>query len=422
MTPSPRQVRYLLAIITGVSLALLATIVATQIQNLPVRDGYVMKNGELLGGDFIAFYTAGRLYDLHPNQLYDLQFQRTFRTDLLGAASPALKGELPFVYPPLVAVVMSFLSPLQFWLAFAIAAGIAALAGTLITYRVSDIVGYRSRLHKWLIVLALWGFVPFSVNTVLGGQLVWIGMLALGGVVWGLQTQRPLIAGLAMSLSYYKPPLFLLALVVLVLTEGRRFIGGFALGALVLMSLTLLTVGLSGLVEFLTVVSRYTYGQELLEGVELPPGSGAGVYGLLTTLAGGNGRVATILLGGLFAVAVGVLVHTRRRQAPEDPGFEALWLAVLWIASVGLSLQAIRYDLALVFIPLVLLVRSWWRFTGPGKLLLAVSVLGFYLEFVARKTVVSGYTLNLSSALFLVLLPTCLLTLVHQSRSHLLER
>ena len=39
-----------------------------------------------------------------------------------------------------------------------------------------------------------------------------------------------------------------------------------------------------------------------------------------------------------------------------------------------------------------------------------------------RKTVVSGYTLNLSSALFLVLLPTCLITLVHQSRSHLHER
>jgi hypothetical protein len=421
MSPSRRHVRFGLAGLAGVSLALCLTVASIQIQNLPLSHGYVMQNGQLLGGDFLAFYVAGKLYDQHPDRLYDLEFQRDFRTELLGPASPALTGELPFVYPPLVAVMTSTLAPLDFWAAFALAAGMAALAGTFIVHLVGGSFGYASPGQRFLIVLTLWGFIPFSLNTVLGGQLAWLGMLTLGGVVWGLHTHRPLIAGMAMSLSYYKPPLFVFALIVLLITEGRRFIAGFALGAFLLVSLTILTVGVSGLVDFLTVVSRYTYGQELLEGVELPPGEGAGVYGLLTSLAADNGLVAAGSLMLLFALIGAFLVHVRRQQDPESSEDRAVWMAVLWIASVGLSLQCLRYDLALLFIPLMMLARMQRHFTRFHKVLLFISLLGFYFEFVVRKEMVLSYTLNLSSFLFLLILPSCLLTLAHRSRSRLRE-
>lgn len=414
--------KFLLAICAGVSLGLTLTIVATQWQNLPLRDGYRMRNGDLLGGDFIAFYTAGKLYRLHPDRLYDLGFQGEFRDALLGPASPVLEGELPFVYPPLVAAALSLLAGLPFAMAFMLAAILAVTSGILATWLVSTAVGFRAPPERALVLLALLGFVPFSVNTVLGGQLSWVGMIVVGGVFWALQAGRPVLAGLAMSLSYYKPPLFLFALVVLALTQGRRFIGGFALGAATLVSATVAAVGVSGLLDFLRVASRYVYGQELMQGVELPPGSGAGVHGLLTVLADGNAPLAVAVLAAFFLVSAAVLVHTGRDLASEDAETRALWLAAVWVTSVGLSLQCIRYDLALLVVPTIALVRLQGRFAAVTRVLLVGVLAALYLEFLVRKTVVWGYTMNLSSVLLLILIPICLMTVLRRRRSEANER
>ncbi|MBT8397447.1 MAG: DUF2029 domain-containing protein, partial [Gemmatimonadetes bacterium] len=93
-----------------------------------------------------------------------------------------------------------------------------------------DLQGARDSPPPLILLYSL-GFVPFSLNTLLGGQISWLGLAIFAMVGTAISNRKPFLAGLVMSLSYYKPPLFLLLLIVLLLSQGRRFFWGFAVGA-----------------------------------------------------------------------------------------------------------------------------------------------------------------------------------------------
>jgi hypothetical protein len=415
MVKSARTGRIVWAGMVGLSGTFLYLILSIFYNNLPLENGFVMRNGMLLGGDFITFYVAGKMYSTDPSQLYDLVRQKEVRTLMLGASSTALNGELPFVYPPLIAVLFSALANLSFSEAY-IAWSVLAL---LVSFSSFFVVLCHLRRHQVLFLCAafivLAGYFPFSMNSILGGQLSWIGFSLICWVFFMFEWDKPFLAGLLMSLSYYKPPLFLLALIVFLFTQGRYFFWGFFSGATILVMLTIWAVGLPGLASYIGLVSRYTYGQKLFADVELPPGEGAGIFALITTLSP-DMHITMVLFGAMFLVAALILICYSRVLSINS---WYLWYATVWVASVGFSLQCIRYDLALIFLPMFLIFLVMEQLSFFSSLLIGIGFFGFYLEWLFRGKECMGVVLNLSSFLFVYLLVILLFLTIALSRKKL---
>jgi hypothetical protein len=238
------------------------------------------------------------------------------------------------------------------------------------------------------------------MNTILGGQLSWIGFSLVCWIFLAFEWNRPYMAGLLLSLSYYKPPLFLFALIVFLFTQGRDFFLGFCTGALLFVALTIIAVDTSVLFDYLRLVSRYTYGQKLFENIELPPSEGAGIFALITTFSP-DMQTTLILFGVIFIITAFILIRYSREISVTD---WYLWYSTVWIASVGLSLQCIRYDLAIIFIPLFLIFLTLKPLPVYLILLILGGLFGFYIEWLFRGREYLGLVFNLSSFLFLYLL------------------
>ena len=132
-----------------------------------------MLSGAPFGGDFVEFYTAGKILNTFgADRLYDFQLQ----ADLSRIYLPSGLS-IPYVTPPFVAILFSPLAHLPLWLAFLIWILISIalyLAAIKLILRLVD-------LPPRMTFLVCLGFPPFFMLVLAGGQISAIGcfMLAL---------------------------------------------------------------------------------------------------------------------------------------------------------------------------------------------------------------------------------------------------
>ncbi len=397
-----------LATIAAILLSIVLLITNQFIEHFPDKTQSYSVEEKIYGGDFLAFYIGGKLFSTHRDKLYDLEFQREYRAELLGDEKKHLSGELPFVYPPLVAYICSLFAEIPYRTAYLI----WMLLGMVLSF--SSLLFLASELEVkmpyqlLLFPLLAFGYVPYYLNTLLGGQLSWLGICVLSTVTVALLRNKFFIAGLLLSLGYYKPPLFLFASLYLALRSPLRFLLGAATGGVVLSILSLYAVGVSGLVSYLEVISHYTYGQPLIDSIELPPAAGMGIYALLTTYLSSLG-IHQILLVALYLAGLALVSKQRDKQTTP------LELAFVLTCTVALSVQCIKYDLALLLVPFLLLYRSLNLISLLSRTVLLGCIVVFYFEFLGRKIQLAGSIINISSLLFLALLLTLFTALMNQT-------
>jgi hypothetical protein len=255
-----------------------------------------------------------------------------------------------------------------------------------------------------LMFLMMLSFLPFTYQTFFGGQASWFGMAVLSAACVFVIRDRDLLAGLALSLSYYKPPLFVFLLTVLILSKRRSFVLGFAIGAALLLALTWLLVGYDGILHYLGTASRYVYGQEVVPGFRLPPEQGMGLWALGVTIFDSMLITATILAAPIIAAGK-TSVKLLRSDRQSDRTFG---LILATSATLAFSPQLINYDLAILLVPMVMAVawRGEYGETGFPWCLLPFVV--FYFEALFRRIEIAGLLFN-ASAVFFALLLACLI-------------
>ncbi len=371
---------------------------ATLIWYINSSQGLVLDNGNVLGGDFIAFYTGGKSLQDNPNQLYDITYQNAVRDRLFSDSGASYQKTLPFVYPPLVAVFFSLLAKLPFASAYYLYLTFSATITVVLLLYLCHVAGVLKR-YKFLVPLMIAGFIPLSMNTLMGGQISWLGLAIVTLLYLLLRRGNDFSAGLIMSLSYYKPPLFLFMLIALLLWRGKRFGMGFVTGGVILILLSLLSVGWEGCVAFLNAATGYTYGQELVEGVMLDHQQGAGIFGLLISLF-----VNPVVAGGILAILFFCSLFAVWKLQPTSTSDEhaPLWFAWVTLLSVGLSIQCVRYDLALLLPAFFIALPYLSKIDNPRiSLLLVLIIAAFYSEWIMRWGTHAGISLNASSFLFI---------------------
>ena len=170
--------------------------------------------GSFLGGDYPAFYVAGKILNEFPgDRLYDRALQSRLYHELLPAAAPELS--LPFANPPFAALLFRPLAFLPYrasyivWLLLSLA---FFIRGVTWMVRGED---------RWTALWVALSFEPFIVECWIGGQLSAIGLCAVGLALDRDRRGQTFAAGLAMGLLLYKPTLLLW--IVPALFVGRRW-------------------------------------------------------------------------------------------------------------------------------------------------------------------------------------------------------
>jgi hypothetical protein len=320
-------------------------------------DGLRSAFGGALGGDFMAFYTAGHLVAQGgAEQLYDAAAQLAFQEQVAGGK---LSGTALWVSPPYLAWLFAPLARLPYGWAF-LAAVTLSLGGVWLSFRA---LGRELVLEQSPTRLLWFGLQYYpTLQWLLNGQMTGLWLVLATNVFVLLRRGRDVPAGLLLGCFAVKPPLALGLAVALL--AARRF---RALAAAATSAGALVAVGFLTLPGAMHEYSRR--GSELLALVRSDGYATAGLHGSF--------ELATLLFDGIsprLAAALGVLLAgallawifvlwLRADWSPATPAWD-LRMAATLTAGVIASPHLFIYDLALLLLPLFVLVARSDR-AGP---------------------------------------------------------
>jgi hypothetical protein len=338
----------------GVALIYLAATVMSYAQAL--GDARVVPGGSVIGGDYAAFYAAGRLtLEGQVNRVYDSDVIRAVQQVAIDARVPDFY--VAYRNPPFFAVMLAPLAVLDLLPSFAVwSLASVALLITAVAFTLRTLPRLRS--HWKLIVLVIAGFCPVYTGLV-DGQNAAVSLLLYVLVYLALRQERDGQAGAWAALGLFKPQLFFL--LPLVFAAGRRWRAllvycGVA-SALGLASLIL--VGPDGAAAWLHII------------VGFEPANAAKLAGRMYSLKAffdvllPDRAGAALGLSVICSLAVVALVIRVWRA----PGAFHHDLALRWVLTMLAALlvdpHLLDYDLTVLVLPGLLIVDTsseapWW--------------------------------------------------------------
>ena len=263
-----------------------------------------------LAEDASIYYVAAQIGLARGwDRIYDVALQSKFLAGLhAGIADPSF-----FLYanpPPLAWLFtpLTMVSPLAAYLAMAAVSFAALVAAAVLT------AGTAGRTRVLFVVGAIaWYPVIYSLR--LGQVSLLVGALVVFS--WWLERRgRPELAGGVLGLALIKPQLALLVAPCLLLTGRRRMFAGWLVTTLSFVVVSLLSLGVSGVEQYLHVLGLVH----------------AAAFNQRFTLAAlGAGSVPTMALQGLAAIVTLVVAYRVRHQGTAS---------VMAVALVGGMLAA----------------------------------------------------------------------------------
>ncbi|MCX7423166.1 MAG: glycosyltransferase family 87 protein [Planctomycetia bacterium] len=319
-----------------VSIAVLAVGGVLLCMSFATSDRGQTKFGTPLGNDFAGFYVAAQILDRgYESKLYD----RDLHDQLYHALLPNLdkNDSIPYVHPPFVAGVLRPLTHLPYEAAVAVWFAISvSLYGAGCWFLIRSLRGLP-RDQTTLILLMALSFEPFLMECWLGGQLSAVGFFSYA-VAWLLFSRnRPIAAGMALGLSFYKPTLLLLMLPLLVVGRCGRILLGMTITGVFLAGLSLTFVGWDVSVGYLDVLLSFrknTAGGDL----QIVAWKYVDLNNSLLLLCGGKSPFQTAAFVGLFLVPFAFLVRCWWQWPSRDATqHQWLWAATLaWLPVLNL--------------------------------------------------------------------------------------
>jgi Glycosyltransferase family 87 len=340
-------------------------------------------NALMYGHDFLPFYTAGQFARAgRMDELYDPAATRIREHETCQQAGLVIHNEYgAFLNPPFAALAAAplaarpYRTALWIWTAILIACLIAAI-----------LLMANMLRADWRV----WGLIPLLLFTslpawqaMMHAQNTFFSLLVLALTVTFWRNGRPFAAGLTAGLLMFKPQLGVILALVLIITQGRRALWGFAITSSVLLLVSARSLGdylqrMPANLRAIQVLPNYTWHRHV---------TFLAWWRML--LQGHTGALPTSLahiLAGACMLAMGVLLgitvwKTRRRTD---------WLIAATIVSMPLLMPYyMDYDLTLLSVAAVLCAADAMRYGLDRAVCMAWVV--FYIV-TEVNPVISGFT------------------------------
>jgi alpha-1,2-mannosyltransferase len=322
--------------------------------------------GEPIGGDYIAFHTAGRmLLQGRGAELYDEAAVRSLEAESTQHAIAHLYD--PLRNPPFFALVFAPLAIVDLVPSYVLwtACNIGFLAAAI--WLALDLVGLRAR---WRAITSIaFGFAPVYLGLV-GGQNSTLALLLYVLVYRAMYRGRERAAGAWAALGLFKPQLFLVLPLVFAASRRWRALGVYMLAATGLTACSLLVVGLDGGSAWVQVLFANNLEAGIAANQAFRMHSLKGFFDLLLPT---HGQAALALSA---AAALGLLVPLTRlwaRAGSWSPAGLPSRFALTLLVGVLVDPHLFDYDLTVLVLaalltgPIVPAAR-WW-FLGVYLLL-----------------------------------------------------
>jgi glucan phosphoethanolaminetransferase (alkaline phosphatase superfamily) len=296
-----------------------------------------------------------------------------------------------FVYPAWVFLFYAPLALLPLKWAVSVWTGVL-LAGSLdfigyLAYRWGS--GQPSRMTLWTLLLAI-GSLPFLAISVTKGQMGLASLAGLAAALW-LWKRRPLLAGAALGVAFFKPTVAvipILGFLLWALIERRpRILMGFLICLGILALASFIAIGY-WLPDYLALLAT-TGGAPVLWSLAFIPWPWKAIYALLFMALGGFALAASLrrrdrspwlsasILAGIalfpmrwiYDLLFGILIALEEKDVRS---FKAISLALALIAPWLFAIlpRDIRWQAEVIGMPLIWAIAWWTFFVGRGRVVL----------------------------------------------------
>jgi hypothetical protein len=307
--------------------------------------------------DFTVYYTGATiLREGLGHHLYDRRVQYEVQEDYAGHV-PFRRGPLPYIHPPVEAVIFVPLTLLPYrraLLAFDLL-NVAGLVAVAMLLRRS--VAALGSIPWWQLVLASFAFFPVF-SCLLQGQDSILQLLVCTLGFNALRRRADILGGCWLGLAAFKFQFVIPVVLLLFIWKRRRLVLSFAVVASILGLLSLALVGREGMLAYPGFVLRIVNSPGL-GGV--PPELLPNLHGLLT----GGPRAFSDAMSSFLAMFASIIVflfaaatgwspqepETFALQIPDGQRFD-LQLSLAVTVGVLIAWQTNVHDLSLLVLPL----------------------------------------------------------------------
>lgn len=287
--------------------------------------------------DFPAFYIAGQIINEGGDP-----YNRSRQEELYQQMAPGKveDNRRLFAYTPFFALLFVPLAEVSYFLSFAIWTTLSVglfVAGFLLVAR-----EIPSR-HKYDALIMAFSFLPFYAWCLGMGQTSAFGFFFLALAIYFEKSRRLVLSGFALALLLYKPPLLVLLIPMLLITQRWKTLAGLSCGAIVLglISLAVVRGDPSSYLAMLRHFAELKATGSHVTALEID------AFSFFYSLVGL--QWANLLFVGLVVLALPLLFTAWRKNSDQ-----AWAIAISW--TLILNYYVLLYDATLAIVAVVL---SW---------------------------------------------------------------
>jgi hypothetical protein len=326
--------------------------------------------------DFTIFYSAGKM--VRAGMAASLYDERTeFQTQRQFAPDVSIRhGSLPYNHPPFEALLFVPLTFLPYFPAYLVWNALSLGLLSLALGRLRPHIPWLGNAPLVVWILCAVAFFPIFICLLQGqDMLLFFFLLAMTYVC--LEEGSDFMAGCWLGMGIFRPHLVLPLAIILLFSRRLKAVAGIACSALVLVAISIAVVGWHVFVEYPKYVWRL---EQAMGSGAIVPDDMPNVRGFLAIFFRDGGRVG-LVLGAAASIVLIVLAIWLFRRA-EQAGDLELGFSAAVLVTILASYHAFMYDLALLFLPVLVFFgngirRARWESVLPVAALFFTPLLMF---------------------------------------------